>query len=208
MFSGKIMKYFGAVAKWLTLRSAKPPSWVRFPSAPPTKFICSLNNLYLLTKAVKLSKSYRSVLFMLKLVPAGGNYDQIKKYILENNLDTSHFTGSIWNKGIKRSVRPRIPLSKILVNNSFFQSHKLRLRLIQAKLKPNFCEQCKWAKKTSEGKVPLELDHINGDKRDNRLENLRILCPNCHSLTPTYRGRNKRKSPDGGTGIHASLKMM
>ncbi|MDE1988391.1 MAG: HNH endonuclease, partial [Patescibacteria group bacterium] len=41
--------------------------------------------------------------------------------------------------------------------------------------------------------LPLELDHINGDRHDNRLENLRILCPNCHSLKPTHRGRNMNK---------------
>ncbi len=51
---------------------------------------------------------------------------------------------------------------------------------------------CGWNKTTKDGRLPLELDHINGDSRDNRLTNLQILCPNCHSLQPTHRGLNKK----------------
>ena len=86
---------------------------------------------------------------------------------------------------------PRTKLEDILVKNSNFQSYKLKKRLFSAKLKKPRCELCGWAKKTADGRLPLELDHISGDSKDNRLENLRILCPNCHSLQPTHRGRNR-----------------
>ena len=143
-----------------------------------------------LKEAIKKSTSIRQVLRRLDLREAGGNYEQVKKYIKEYNLDTKHFRGQAWNKGLKGIGKPRIPLEKILVKNSSFQSYKLKKRLFSAKLKQKLCEECGWAKMTKDGYLPLELDHINGDRHDNRLENLRILCPNCHSLKPTYRSRN------------------
>lgn len=146
-----------------------------------------------LIKAVEKSTSYRQTLKEIGLKPTGGNYKQIKKYIKELKLDTKHFTGKIWNKGLKGFFyRPLIPLEKILVKNSSFQSFKLKKRLFNEKMKKPKCEECGWDKKTDDGYLPLELDHINGDHHDNRIENLRILCPNCHSLKPTHRGKNKK----------------
>ncbi|MEI6843169.1 MAG: HNH endonuclease signature motif containing protein [bacterium] len=148
-----------------------------------------------LVEAVKVSKSYRNILKILKLKPTGGNYDQLKKYIKESNLSTKHFTGKLWSKGLKFSFKPLIKLEDILVKNSTYQSYKLKKRLFLAKLKKPRCEMCGWAKKSIDGRLPLELDHINGDRHDNRLENLRVLCPNCHSLQITHRGKN-RKMPE------------
>lgn len=144
--------------------------------------------------ATKNSFSYRQVLAKLGLKEAGGNYEQIKKYIKEYKLDIKHFRGRAWNLGMKGLGKPFIPLEKILVKNSHFQSFKLKKRLFAANIKPQYCEECKWSKKTEDGYLPLELDHINGDRHDNRLKNLRVLCPNCHSLKPTHRGRNKGKN--------------
>lgn len=156
--------------------------------------------------AVRTSKSLRQVLKKLGLVEAGGNYEQIKKYISEQALSTSHFTGKAWNKGRKGYIRPQIPTTTILTAHSTFQSYKLKKRLFAEKLKTQKCEECGWAQRSKDGRLPLELDHINGNRHDNRIENLRILCPNCHSLKPTHRGKNIR-SRDGGIGRRATLKM-
>lgn len=149
-----------------------------------------------LIKSAQLSLSYRQVLSKLNLREAGGNYAQIKKYIKEYNIDVSHFKGRGWNAGLYGIGKVLIPLEKILIKGSSFQSYKLKRRLFLANLKPQHCEKCGWAKKTEHGYIPLELDHINGDREDNRLENLRILCPNCHSLTDSYRGRKGGKKPE------------
>lgn len=140
--------------------------------------------------AVKKSNSYRNVIKVLGLRPTGGNYDQVKKYIKESDLSTHHFKGKAWNKGLKFDSRPFIELKDILVKNSTYQSFKLKKRLFSVKLKKPKCEVCGWAKLSIDGRLPLELDHINGDRHDNRIENLRILCPNCHSLQVTHRGKN------------------
>jgi 5-methylcytosine-specific restriction endonuclease McrA len=146
-----------------------------------------------LKQAVKSSPSYRQVLMKLNLVEAGGNYEQIKKYIKEHKLSIKHFKGKAWNKGLRYIGTPIRPLKDILKKNSSFQSFKLKTRLFNAGLKPQHCEECGWAEESKDGYLPLELGHINGDRHDNRLENLRILCPNCHSLKPTHRGRNRIK---------------
>lgn len=160
-----------------------------------------------LKKAVEVSFSFRQVLKELDLRPTGGNYDQLRRYLSECQFDTSHFTGQLWNKGKRGIGKPRIPLESILVEGSWYQSFKLKRRLFVAGLKKAECEECGWAKRSEEGYLPLELDHINGNRHDNRLENLRVLCPNCHSLKPTHRGRNRKLRRGGEIGKHATLKM-
>jgi len=133
------------------------------------------------------------VLDRLGLRTEGGNYASIRRHIQALGIDTSHFTGRLWNKGLKGHRTPTFTLGQILTRGSTYPSYKLRNRLIAAGLKPMRCEHCGWAQVSPDGRVPLELDHINGDRADNRIENLRILCPNCHSLQPTHRGLNSRR---------------
>ena len=143
-----------------------------------------------LKNAVKNSTSIRQVLNKIGLKEAGGNYSQIKKYFKIYKINTSHFKGQGWNKGMRGIGKPIIPLKDILIKNSSYQSYKLKNRLYKANLKKPKCEECGWNKMSKDGRIPVELDHINGDSKDNRIENLRILCPNCHSLKSTHRGRN------------------
>ena len=145
-----------------------------------------------LVDAAKKSTSLRQVLMALNLRAAGGNYTHIQRALKELKIDTSHFRGRAWRRGMPKAVIPAKSLEEILVENSTYQSYKLKRRLFEEGLKQPFCEQCGWAEKSIDGRLPLELDHINGVRTDNRLENLRILCPNCHSLQLTHRGRNIR----------------
>ncbi|MCA9357045.1 HNH endonuclease [Candidatus Nomurabacteria bacterium] len=146
-----------------------------------------------LKKAVKSSYSVREVIKVLGLVPAGGNYVQIKQNIEELNLNTTHFTGKGWRKNRIFSFLPKSELSEILVKGSKCQSYKLKHRLFYEGLMKPECEICGWAEQAEDGRIPVELDHINGDRLDNRLKNLRILCPNCHSLQSTHRGMNQKR---------------
>ena len=141
----------------------------------------------LMEEAVKNSFSYAEVCRKIGLKPVGSNYKTVKSKIELYNLDISHFTGQGWNKGKGGSEETSIhSLEDILKKGVVYSSASLRKRLIKSELKKNECELCH----ISGEEVPLELHHINGDHYDNRIENLQILCPNCHSKTPNYRNRN------------------
>jgi len=140
--------------------------------------------------AVAASGSIRQVLIKLKLAPRGGSYKTYHRLVDLYELDTSHFHGRAWNKG--RKTGPKRPLENYLSNKFFIQSYILKCRLIKEGYFEHKCSVCNH--KNWQGQVvPIELDHINGNHKDNSLKNLRLLCPNCHAQTPTYRSKNRTK---------------
>lgn len=147
----------------------------------------------LLEPIVKNANSYAQVIRELNLKLTGGNYRMIQQRIRFNEIDTSHFTGMLWSKGKTRYthtslIRPRTSDEEVFCINSSFQSSKLGKRLAEKiDYKCSICGTIKW----NDLPLTLHVDHINGISNDNRLENLRFLCPNCHQQTETW-GNNKR----------------
>jgi hypothetical protein len=80
------------------------------------------------------------------------------------------------------------------------------IRTYLFKIQNSKCSLCGWCKvNPSHGKVPLELDHIDGNWKNNAHKNVRLICPNCHSLTPTFRALNKRTDPNRAKGQRKQL---
>jgi len=131
------------------------------------------------------------VLRRLGLRAAGGNYEQVKMRINSLQLDTRHWTGQAHLRGKSNPHVRKHPLKSILRRGTYYQSNKLRKRLLRDGVLEPRCSSCggvEWMGKS----IPLELDHVDGDKTNNQLENIRLICPNCHALTPTYRGKNTK----------------
>jgi 5-methylcytosine-specific restriction endonuclease McrA len=146
-----------------------------------------------LIEIVKNSMSYANVCKKIGISSVGGNFNKIKKYIKLYEINIDHFTGQGWNTGDRYKFFGKlIPLDKILQGeHPTFSTTHLRERLIKEGLKEEKCEICKiinWNNK----KISFHLDHIDGDNTNHKLDNLRILCPNCHSQTDTYGNKRKR----------------
>jgi len=152
-----------------------------------------------LTIATKTSISYAEVLKKLRLKQSGSMQSRIKNEIKNLGLDISHFTGQAWCRG-KNSYQDKRIRNKYTEEFIFKENSEVSNKVVKNRLmsNPSFehkCELCSiknWYDpfETKIKPVNLELDHINGNERDNRKENLRLICSNCHSFTPTYKGRN------------------
>lgn len=157
-----------------------------------------------LIEAVKSSRSLRKVAQALGLNCRGGeSTKRVARKIADLGLDTTHFVFSHSAAPSrstppigKRSNRRQRLLDHILVENSPLDNLRgHRLTLVAMGVLTDYCVGCGSKSIFSFGeekKIPLQIDHINGNSRDNRPENLRHLCPTCHSLQPTEAGRKSK----------------
>ncbi len=141
-------------------------------------------------EAVKTSKTLKEVCEKIGLANYGANSKTIKKYINKLELNIDHFLTRKEINTIARQNITKLTLKELLSINAIDRKH-IKNAIIKNNLIPYECKEChlsEWLSKP----LSLHLDHINGDNKDNRLENLRFLCPNCHSQTETYCGRQLR----------------
>jgi hypothetical protein len=92
--------------------------------------------------------------------------------------------GAAWNRGLVTG--PKRPIEYYLRKGVITSTSRLRNRILKAGLLKNICTKCGLGPEWCSKPLTLQLDHINGDRTDNRLKNLRIICPNCHTQTKTY----------------------
>jgi len=153
-----------------------------------------------LSDAVNSSTTIKEALIKLGVRAAGGNYRVFNAKCKKWNVDTSHFLNfsQVAKKNWKENKFERLTLDKILIENSDYNRTCLKERLYKEGLKKPICEMegCGQGDVWLGKKISLILDHINGVWNDNRLENLRIVCPMCNATLPTHAGKNiKNKKP-------------
>jgi len=150
-------------------------------------------NKALVELAVQQSYSYSDVLIKLEMPVRSGNFNTLKRKIEQYQINTSHFNPLLSDGNKNRIKNGPVLLADILEGkHPTYSTNELRKRLIREHIKEHRCESCnntKWMGQT----IPLELNHRDGNSSNHVMINLELLCPNCHALTPTYKGRNNKR---------------
>lgn len=141
--------------------------------------------------AVAAASCLTDALRRLGLRPAGGNFGTLRRLIDRFGLSTAHF--DLRQARRNNYTAPMIPIEEILVEHSTYSRKSLKRRLYELGLKRRECELCGQGEMWRGARMGLILDHINGVPDDNRLENLRIVCPNCAATFETHCARNWRR---------------
>lgn len=149
-----------------------------------------------LVNAVVKCDCVTHIAHQLGLSPKGGNYNTIKKHILRLGLDTTHFETLTdrMNRVRKHSMEKTRYTDEEALESLFKLDTNcwgITKRYAKKFLDATKCSLCSQPVTWNNRPLTLQLDHINGNRKDNRLENLRFVCPNCHSQTDTFSGRNK-----------------
>jgi len=150
-----------------------------------------VHNKEIVSQIVKESFTYMECLRKLGKKPVPTNYYYIKNLIKKYDLNCEHFNKK--HGCCNNRTQIKIPIEEYLNGNRKIDTYKLKNKLLEAQLieyKCLFCGITDWNGHI----IPLELDHIDGNKNNNQLSNLRILCPNCHATTPTYKTKNSIRS--------------
>lgn len=143
-------------------------------------------------KIISISKTLKEALSYFNLENKGNNYKTLYKRAKEENVDTTHFVKHYNNAGVYK----KLSIECYLVENSNSSRSSIKKRIIKEKLIEYKCNECGLIDNWNNKKLSLHLDHINGINNDNRLENLRFLCPNCHSQTASYAGKKLKKKKE------------
>ncbi len=146
--------------------------------------------------AAAKSNTFTMCLINLGLNPHPSRIGILRKYLDLHKINFSHFNYTNFIKLHLKKLQQNntIPDEHVLIKNSIVSAKKLRQLIFNKKLLPYNCSQCMNQGEWQHNPLTLQLDHINGDHQDNRIENMRWLCPNCHSQTPTFTGRKHKKN--------------